>query len=184
MGSGWSKVGQAAGSLVVLMLLLLCLCRRLPTNCTSSLIALKARRFTVGLISKEMFRLEQRCDRSRDDGQRTRPHETDDKGKFTFTAREHVDHCLVGGNTRRPQRSACRALLRIAGRPARERATKDRIAQAVSQTTNDINVRDESASKESELALSGINWLNYARSSGCSGGRFPNPTSGSVFATF
>ena len=57
MGSGWSRVGQAAGSLLVLMLLLLCPAPAFAHKLYVFAAEWKARRFTVAPISRATFRL-------------------------------------------------------------------------------------------------------------------------------
>ena len=98
----WSKVGQAAGGSLVLTLFLLCPRRRLPTSCTFSP-RWTATRSKAAPISLATFRPKRAWSSpampsGRELGRTT----TDNEGKFTFPAREHVDYCLTGGNARRP----------------------------------------------------------------------------------
>ena len=97
MDSGWSKVGRAIGSLLAAdAVASLPRRRRLPTSCTFSPRASKARRSTAAPISPAMFRRKDATSSpatpsGRELGRTT----TDDDGNFTFTARERVDHYLV-----------------------------------------------------------------------------------------
>jgi nickel transport protein len=77
---------------------------------------------------------------------------TDDEGKFALAAREPVDYYLTAET---PDGHGGQYVVHAAESPGSlpaKGATKDRIAQVASQTTNHINVPDDSASKESELA--------------------------------
>ncbi len=123
MGSGWSKVGQAAGSLVVLMLLLLCpapaFAHKLYVVADSIEGAtIHGRAYFQGDVPAQHSDVIVRDATGRELG-RTK---TDDKGKFTFTAREHVDHCLVAETPDGHTAQHVVLCLGIAGQPARGRS--------------------------------------------------------------
>ncbi|MEI8372186.1 MAG: hypothetical protein WCJ35_05030 [Planctomycetota bacterium] len=93
MFSGWSKVGQALGSLLVLLLLYPApaFAHKLYVYAQLKGTLIQGRVYFPGDVPARKIDVIARDPSGRELDRTT----TDDDGKFTFTAREHVDHYLV-----------------------------------------------------------------------------------------
>ena len=150
MDSGWSKVGQALGSLLVL--LFLCpapaFAHKLRVYAHLKGTLIQGRVYFPGDVPARKIDVIARDPSGRELDRTT----TDDDGKFTFTAREHVDHYLVAetsdGHGGGPYIVYA---AEFSGRlPAKGPATESG-SQVASQTT-DVRVPTASTGNENEQA--------------------------------
>ena len=95
MDSDWSRVVQAVGSLLALMLLLLCpapaFAHKLNVFALAKGAMIEGRAYFPGDVPARKIDVIVRDPSGGELGRTT----TDDDGNFTFTARKHVDHYLL-----------------------------------------------------------------------------------------
>ena len=184
MGSGWSRVGQALGGLLVLTLFLLCpasaFAHKLYVFAQVEGTTIQGRAYFPGDVPAQKSDVIARDPSGRELGRTT----TDDDGKFTFTAREHVDHFCW---RKRPTATAASISSMPPNCPTacpRTFRAPVMVRKLRRQQTDHGGLPAVSASKENEPPRSEPNWLNCAHRSANSAGRSTNPTSVCAFATY
>ena len=151
MRSGWSKVGQVAGRLIVLTSFLICpasvFAHKLYVFAELEGATIHGRAYFPGDIPAQKSSIIARDASGRELGRTM----TDDEGKFTFTAHEHIDYYLVAET---PDGHGGQYIVHASELPDRLPAkvsTTDRRLPPTAQAKGQAGVLAVAASGENEL---------------------------------
>ena len=181
MDSGWSRLGQAVGSLLVLTLFLLCpasaFAHKLNVFALAKGMSIEGRAYFPGDVPARKIDVIVRDAAGGELGRTT----TDVDGNFTFTARKHVDHYLLAVT---PDGHSGQYIVHASELPDSLPADVPAVSGG-SQAAGDMpSRRPQRRARRTTLSAWEPNWPHFAFKSASSAGKFTNPTSVSAFATY